>query len=84
MTGWQDGRLHSSILVSPGRERRLAAEFESVPADGWDAGSLPDDLAALLDGVFLESVPGACRILRGLEDRGWTGWTNVRPVDRAR
>ncbi len=22
MTGWHDGRLHSSVLVSPGRERR--------------------------------------------------------------
>src|SRR5215213_8283302 len=58
---------------------RLANEFESLPVDGWDAGSLPDDLAALLDAVFLKSVPGARRILRRLEERGGTGWTNVRP-----
>ena len=58
---------------------RLADEFESLPVDGWDAGALPDDLAALLDAVFLESVPGARRILRRLEERGWTGWTNLRP-----
>jgi hypothetical protein len=58
---------------------RLADEFESLPADGWEAGSLPDDLAALLDAVFLQSVRGARRILRRLEERGWTGWTNVRP-----
>ena len=58
---------------------RLAAEFESEPADGWDSGALPDDLAALLDAVFLDSVPGARRILRRLEERGWTGWTNLRP-----
>ena len=57
---------------------RLAEEFEAVPEDGWDAGALPDDLAALLDGVFLDSVPGARRILRRLEENGWTGWTNVR------
>lgn len=58
---------------------RLADEFDSLPADGWDAASLPDDLAALLDAVFLKSVPGARRILRRLEERGWTGWTNLRP-----
>lgn len=58
---------------------RLADEFASVPAEAWESGSLPDDLAALLDAVFLESVPGARRILRRLEERGWTGWTNIRP-----
>lgn len=59
---------------------RLAAEFEEVPADAWDEGSLPDDLAALLDEVFLTSVPGARRILRRLEHHGWTGWTNIRRI----
>jgi DNA-binding transcriptional MerR regulator len=63
---------------------RLADEFESLPADGWEAGSLPDDLAALLDAVFLQSVPGARRVLRQLEERGWTGWTNLRPQDMKR
>jgi len=58
---------------------RLANEFETLPTDGWEAGALPDDLAALLDAVFLESVPGARRILRRLEQRGWSGWTNIRP-----
>lgn len=58
---------------------RLVAEFETVPADAWDDQSLPDDLAALLDAVFIDSVPGARRILRRLEERGWTGWTNLRP-----
>jgi DNA-binding transcriptional MerR regulator len=60
---------------------RLADEFETLPADGWDAGALPEDLAALLDAVFLTSVPGAPRILRRLDARGWTGWTNLRPQD---
>lgn len=62
---------------------RLVAEFEAVPEDAWDAGSLPDDLAALLDAVFLDSVPGARRILRRLEQHGWTGWTNIRRVSSA-
>ena len=39
MTGWQDGRLHSAVLVSPGRERRrdrklrMAAARELLSAD---------------------------------------------------
>jgi DNA-binding transcriptional MerR regulator len=63
---------------------RLAAELEAVPEDGWDAGALPDDLAELLDAVFLDSVPGARRILRRLEHHGWTGWTNIRRIQPAR
>jgi DNA-binding transcriptional MerR regulator len=59
---------------------RLVLEFEAVPVDDWDAGALPDDLAALLDAVFLDSVPGARRILRRLEHHGWTGWTNIRRI----
>jgi DNA-binding transcriptional MerR regulator len=63
---------------------RLVAQFEAVPAEVWDDDALPDDLAALLDAVFLTSVPGARRILDRLEHHGWTGWTNIRRVDQAR
>ncbi|TNM36473.1 MerR family transcriptional regulator [Nocardioides albidus] len=59
---------------------RLAEEFDAVPEEAWDDGALPDDLAALLDGVFVTSVPGARRILRRLEHHGWNGWTNIRPI----
>jgi DNA-binding transcriptional MerR regulator len=58
---------------------RLADELEVIPVDAWEQVPLPDDLAALLDQVFLDSVPGARRMLRRLEERGWTGWTNLRP-----
>ena len=60
---------------------RLAAQFEQVPEEGWDEQELPDDLAALLDEVFLTSVPGARRILVRLEQLGWTGWTNIRRLE---
>ncbi|WP_406832703.1 MerR family transcriptional regulator [Pedococcus sp. KACC 23699] len=60
---------------------RLVAQLEAVPDGGWDEGDLPDDLAALLDAVFLTSVPGARRILARLEQHGWTGWTNVTRMD---
>ena len=62
---------------------RLAEQFEQVPDDAWDEDKLPADLADLLDGVFVSSVPGARRILRRLEQLGWTGWTNIQRVQPA-
>jgi len=41
-----------------------------------------EDLVALLDAVFVESFPSASRLLALLEQRGWTGWTNIRRTDR--
>lgn len=41
------------------------------------------ELAALLDSAFCESVPSAGRLMSLLEQRGWTGWTNIRRVDTA-
>ena len=61
--------------------QRLAEQFEQVPDDAWDEEKLPADLADLLDGVFLSSVPGARRILGRLEQLGWTGWTNISRID---
>ncbi|WP_457205434.1 MerR family transcriptional regulator [Nocardioides sp. P5_C9_2] len=60
---------------------RLAAQFEQVPDEAWDQDALPDDLAGLLDTVFLESVPCAARLLALLEERGYTGWTNIRRTE---
>jgi DNA-binding transcriptional MerR regulator len=39
--------------------------------------ALDDDLVALLDEVFVNAVPVARRLLRLLEERGWTGWTKL-------
>jgi DNA-binding transcriptional MerR regulator len=63
---------------------RLAAELEAAPDEAWDGDQLPDELAELLDAVFVEKVPGARRILRRLEHHGWTGWTNTRRVTPGR
>lgn len=61
---------------------RLVAQFERYPRSAWEGDPLPDDLAALLDSVFLSSVPVAARMLRLLEERGWTGWTKIRPIEQ--
>ncbi|UMG94981.1 hypothetical protein [Nocardioides sp. TF02-7] len=62
---------------------RLVATFEAIDPDEWDAGELTmdDDFVDLLDSMFLQAVPAAPRLLRLLEERGWTGWTQMRPVD---
>ena len=65
----------------------------TIDAEAADEGERPDDfvisddLVALLDAVFLDSVPIAPRLLELLEERGWTGWTKLermapRPAPR--
>ncbi|RNL60709.1 MerR family transcriptional regulator [Nocardioides marmoriginsengisoli] len=44
-------------------------------------GGVTDELAALLDAVFLEMVPIAARLLELLEERGWRGWTKFERMD---
>ena len=53
-------------------------------AEGHGDFAVSDDLAALLDSVFLNAAPYSHRLLALLEQRGWTGWTNVQRVDSAR
>ncbi|WP_432484590.1 MerR family transcriptional regulator [Kineococcus esterisolvens] len=44
---------------------------------------ISDDLVALLDAAFVEAFPCAPRLLAILEERGWTGWTNIERIDPA-
>ncbi len=46
-----------------------------------DDQPISDDLIALLDAAFVESFPCAPRLFELLEERGWTGWTNIRRID---
>ena len=56
----------------------LAAGAE---AEGWeDEQPVSDDLIALLDAAFVEHFACARRLLQLLEQRGWTGWTNIRRI----
>lgn len=65
----------------PGVVDRLVSQFEDLDESSWeDDDTMPDDLAALLDEVFLTSVPAAKRMLVLIEQRGWTGWTKIRKI----
>jgi len=65
---------------------RVAAFIEAAAAEAVgveEEHPISDDLIALLDTAFLESFPCAPRLLELLEERGWTGWTNIRRMDPA-
>ncbi|HEX2806173.1 MAG TPA: MerR family transcriptional regulator [Kineosporiaceae bacterium] len=56
-------------------------EAEAVAAAGVEQEQpISDDLVALLDAAFIESFPCAPRLLELLQERGWTGWTNIRRI----
>lgn len=62
----------------------LVAMFEE-DAEHWNDDQaadfdLDDKLVALLDEVFINAVPIARRLLRLLEERGWTGWTKLERI----
>lgn len=61
---------------------QLADLLDAAEADGVDNidDNMSQDLADLLDSVFLTSVPIARSMLRQLEARGWTGWTKLARV----
>ena len=63
---------------------RLVAMFEQDAETWTDVQiadfTLDDELAALLDEVFVNAVPVARRLLRLLEERGWTGWTKLERI----
>ena len=61
----------------------LAAAISS--AEDWQEYDSDDDMAAglveLLDSMFVEAVPAARRLMELLEERGWSGWTQLEPTE---
>ena len=61
---------------------RLAASISA--ADNWEEYDSDDhmavDLVELLDSFFVDAVPVARRLMQLLEERGWSGWTQLEPV----
>lgn len=67
----------------PALADRLVGTLETAEVEdqaSWDEVPIPDSLVALLDSVFLDLVPMAPRMLRLLEERGWTGWTKLERI----
>ena len=62
---------------------RLVALLDAADAEGWESHDeeMTDELAGLLDSVFLDSMPIARRLMELLEERGWRGWTKLERID---
>ena len=62
---------------------QLAGLLDAADAAGEiaDDEEMTDDLADLLDSVFLDSVPIAPRLVELLAERGWRGWTKLERIN---
>jgi DNA-binding transcriptional MerR regulator len=63
---------------------RLAAyiDREMAAHDYSNVEDLADDgVVELIDSVFFDAVPAARRLVQLLEERGWSGWTQMKPVN---
>jgi hypothetical protein len=79
---WEPGDLRLSALAD-----RIIAQLEGVDdaeRQAFAEEPMSDDLVALLDSMFLDQVPVAADLMRLLEKRGWTGWTNLKRADPSR
>ncbi|MDQ6839343.1 MAG: MerR family transcriptional regulator, partial [Actinomycetota bacterium] len=64
---------------------RLVGLLESADAEGGETHDkeMTDELAELLDSVFLNSLPIARQLMDLLEARGWQGWTKLERIGSA-
>ncbi len=68
-----------AVFLEAAAAEAAAAEAAAAEAAGFEEQQpISDDLIALLDAAFVQSFPCATRLLELLEERGWTGWTNIR------
>jgi len=62
----------------------LAAAFTKADDGEMHDSDSDDALAAgsveLIDSMFVDAVPAARRLLQLLEERGWSGWTQLEPT----
>lgn len=68
----------------PALADRAAAFIDAAAAQATgmeEEQPISEDLVALLDAAFVQAFPCAPRLFELLEDRGWTGWTNIRRKD---
>jgi DNA-binding transcriptional MerR regulator len=66
---------------------RIVSQVEAVPPEEWEAfaeadQAMPPELVALLDSMFVEQIPVARELMRLIEKRGWTGWTQLERIEK--
>lgn len=81
-------RVVNEALDAPSDDERIIEIVDilerlmiaAVRAGATGDSGLDDKVVELLDSAMLESTPGAERILRLLEERGWKGWTRIERI----
>ncbi|MEI7056471.1 MerR family transcriptional regulator [Nocardioides sp. CCNWLW239] len=66
---------------------RIVSQLETISPEDWaayveDDTSMPPELVALLDSMFVEQVPVARDLMRLVEKRGYTGWTKLERIEK--
>jgi DNA-binding transcriptional MerR regulator len=69
-------RVVAFLQAAEASAARMAGESAEHPISA--------ELAELLDAAFVEFFPWGRRLLSILEQRGWTGWTNIRRINADR
>ena len=80
MAGWQpdDPRLPD---LADWLATVISAAYDRQEPDSDD--SLAVGLVELVDSIFVDTVPAARRLMELLEERGWSGWTQLEPTSDA-
>jgi DNA-binding transcriptional MerR regulator len=73
-----DPRLEEVADAAVAVFEELTAE---VPTDAQEDADLDEGVVNLLDDKMVESSPAWQRVLELIEERGWTGWSDVRQTD---
>jgi DNA-binding transcriptional MerR regulator len=78
--GWEADDPRATAVAD-----RLVATLDATGTEGWEDfdKQMPDELAELLDSVFLDQVPVARHLMNLLEERGWRGWTKLERIPPA-
>lgn len=77
---WEPGDPRLEALADRLVELHEAAE-QTTAESAFDV-EISDELAGLLDAVFVASVPSASHLMRLLEARGWRGWSKTQRIER--
>lgn len=77
---------HTERVMAPqgssAEVREPGASHPVASVDYADEEVLTEGTVELVDEFFRDEVPAARRLLALLEERGWSGWTHLRPASR--
>jgi hypothetical protein len=81
MLDWQPGDPRLETIAD-----QIVAQMNAVSDEDWAAyvdadQTMRPELVTLLDSMFVEQVPVARDLMRLVEKRGYTGWTQLQRIE---